>query len=401
MHMKIFFITPKVNFKTIGGSLIEYDLMIRTLIKLGHQVTVVTVFSDLNAGTENLPYKIIEENVDRPRRLLKIQNKVFKILKKYSDQADFFHVDGQVFLYGAGLYRRLGGKVPVSAYFNRELVCWPDGEANFLSQNSNFLIKIKKNLRFYIEKYIGTPIANGIDLMLFTNPYLKKTYENFGLRSKIDNVLVFGDPVDHWKNMKEYGVTEDFYTKRNKINEVLRIFYSSRMVPGKGFELLITAFSKIKNKDKFRLILGGSGPEELSLRTLIKNLHIEPYVEIIGGWSRENFFNLLKNADIFVQPRWRTDLTSMSLINAMGFGIPSITPGGGGLEWDAKNGALYFKDEDSNDLARKIEQLGGNPELRAKLSRACYERLAEDEMNPDWQINRWSNAMKEISNQYD
>ena len=395
--MRIFFVTPKVNFKNIGGSLIEYDLMIRGLMELGNQVTVVTAFSYANAMTEGLPYKIIEENI-MARGLLGIQKGVFNILRKYSDQADFFYIDGQVFLYGAGLYRRLGGKTPISAYFNRELVCWPDGEANFISQNNNILIKIKKIARFYIEKYIGAPIANGIDLMLFTNPHLRKTYEKFGLRPDEDRVLIFGDPVIHSKNMKEYGVTEDSYAKRNKIGGKLNIFYSSRMVPGKGFELLITAFSKIKNKDNFKLNLGGTGPEELAIRKMIKDLRIEPHVEIFSGWSRDNFFNLLKNADIFVQPRWRTDLTSMTLINAMGFGIPCIMPGGGGLQWDAKDGGLYFKDGDADDLARKIEQLGNSPELRVKLSRACYARLAENEMRADWQINRWSEKMKEIKN---
>ena len=394
--MRIFFITPKINFQNIGGSLIEYDLMIRTLMRLGHQVTVVTAFSDLNAGTDNLPYKIIEENVNRPRRLLKIQKNIFQILRKYSDQADFFHIDGQVFLYGAGLYRRLGGRVPVSAYFNRELVCWPDGEANFIFQNSNIFIKIKKTLRFYIEKYIGTPAANGIDLMLFTNPYLRKSYENFGLRPRTDGVLIFGDPVDHSKNMEEYGVTENSYLKRNKKSGPLRVFYSSRMVPGKGFELLITAFSKINNKRNFKLILGGSGPEEQSLRKMINDLGIGPYVEIVGGWSREFFFRLLNSADIFIQPRWRTDLTSMSLINAMGFGVPGIVPKGGGLEWDIQEGALCFADGNAEDLAQKIEQLGNDYELRAQLSRACYARLAEDEMDHKKQISRWSDKMKEI-----
>lgn len=385
--MKIFFITPKINFENIGGSLIEYDLMIRTLMRLGHQVTVITAFSDLNAKTENLPYRVIEENIDRPRRLLKIQKRVFGILKKYSSQADFFHIDGQVFLYGAGLYRRLGGQVPVSAYFNRELVCWPDGEANFLFQNSNIFVKIKKALRFYIEKYIGTSVANGIDLMLFTNSYLRKSYENFGLRPRTNGALIFGDPVDHSKNKKEY---------RNKKNGPLNVFYSSRMVPGKGFELLITAFSRIKNKGNFKLILSGSGPEEQSIRKMISGLGIGPYVEIVGGWSRENFFQLLGSADIFIQPRWRTDLTSMSLINAMGFGVPSIVPKGGGLEWDVQGGALCFADGDANDLAQKIEQLGNDYELRARLSRACYARLAEDEMNHEKQISRWSDKMKEI-----
>lgn len=390
--MRIFFITPKINFKTIGGSLIEYDLMIRTLMKLGNQVTVVTAFSYANAMTEGLSYKIIEENI-MARGLLGIQKGIFEILRKYSDRADFFYVDGQVFLYGAGLYRRFGGKVPISAYFNRELVCWPDGEANFISQD-NIFVRMKKIIRFYIEKYAGTPLANGIDLMLFTNPYLRKTYENFGLRPKASQI--FGDPVDYARYMKEQGITKDSYIKRNKTNGKLNIFYSSRMVPGKGFDLLLTAFSKIKNKEKFNLILGGTGPEEAAVKKMIKDYCLEPYIELFGWVPRDVLYGYLKRADIFIQPRWRTDLTSMSLIDAMAFGIPGITPVGGGLQWDAKDGALYFKDGDADDLARKIERLGNDPELRAQLSRACYARLAEDEMNHDRQIEKWNEKMKEI-----
>ena len=97
-----------------------------------------------------------------------------------------------------------------------------------------------------------------------------------------------------------------------------------------------------------------------------------------------------------MQPHWRNDLTSISLIEAMTFGIPCILPGGGGLEWDAKNSALYFKDGDSDDLARKIEKLGDDPELRVKLSKECYKRLKEDEMNHEKQITRWHEAMKNI-----
>lgn len=394
--MRILFITPKFNLKNISGSIVEYDIMIRDLMKLGHQVTIVTTFSDLNDGLGETPYKVIEENIDRPRKLLKIQRAVFRIFKKYSDQADFFHVDGQVFLYGAGLYRMLGGKVPVSAYFNRELVCWPDGEANFLLQNSSFLVKLKKTFRFYIEKYIGTPLASRIDLMLFTNPHLRRSYEEFGLKTNDNRVLIFGDSVDVQKNMNDHGVTEDYYVKRNKINEKLNVFYSSRMVPGKGFELLITAFSKIINKERYNLILGGTGPQELEIKKMVKELGLEPHV-IFPGWvAREEIFNSYKRADIFVQPRWRRDLTSMSLMDAMTFGVPIIAPGGGGLEWDAKNGALYFKDGNADDLARKIEELGDNRDLRAKLSKACYARLADNEMKHDWQAEQWSNKMKEI-----
>lgn len=393
--MRIFFITPKFNLRNISGSIVEYDLMVRDLQELGHEVAVITTLSECNDVPSPTPYKIIEKNIGS-RRLLGIQQGVFKILKEYESVADFFYVDGQVFLYGAGLYRRLGGKIPVSAYFNRELVCWPDGEANSFSQNNNFFINLKKILRFYIEKYIGVPIANGIDLMLFTNPYLQKTYEKFGLKPGAGRTIIFGDSVDCAKYMREQGVTKESYVQRNKIGGKLNIFYSSRMVQGKGFELLIEAFSKVRNKDKFNLILGGAGPNEAAIKKTVKELGLEQYVKFPGWVAREEIYNSYKKADIFVQPRWRRDLTSMSLIDAMTFGIPCITPGGGGLEWDARGGALYFKDGDPDDLARKIEQLGDDPELRVKLSMACYARLAENEMNHRWQAEQWSNKMAEI-----
>lgn len=393
--MRIFFITSKLNFRNISGSIVEYDLMMRDLQGLGHEVTAVTTLSECNDIPTPPPYRVIEENIGS-RRLLGIQKGIFKFLRKYSNQADFFYIDGQVFLYGAGFYRFLGGKAPVSAYFNRELVCWPDGEANFLSQDSNLLVKLKKLTRFYIEKYLLMPFANSIDLVMFTNPFLRETYRNFGLKHKDDKVLIFGDSVDRVKYMREQGVTKDSYIERNKTSGKINIFYSSRMVSGKGFDILVGAFSKVKNKDNFKLILGGIGPEESVIKKMVKDLNLESYVEFPGWVAREEIFNSYKRADIFIQPRWRRDLTSMSLMDAMIFGVPAIAPGGGGLEWDAKDGALYFRDGDTDDLARKIEELGDSPELRAKLSKACHVRFNENEMRHDWQAERWSDKMKEI-----
>src|SRR3989344_7244997 len=118
--MRIVFITSKLNFVTSGASVTELDLTIRTLIKLGNEVATVTFFSYQNNIPDLLPYSVIEENVTS-RRLLGIQKGIFQLLKKYESQADFFHIEGHLFLYGAGLYRLLGGKVPIAAFFNREL----------------------------------------------------------------------------------------------------------------------------------------------------------------------------------------------------------------------------------------------------------------------------------------
>ena len=74
-------------------------------------------------------------------------------------------------------------------------------------------------------------------------------------------------------------------------------------------------------------------------------------------------------------------MTSLSLTEAMAFGLPSIVPGGGGLEFVAGKSALCFKLDDPDDLAEKIEKLGSDYGLRAELSRQCFIRLHEENMD--------------------
>jgi glycosyltransferase involved in cell wall biosynthesis len=79
--------------------------------------------------------------------------------------------------------------------------------------------------------------------------------------------------------MQESGVTTETYSQKNKTAGPIILFYSSRMVAGKGFDLLVTAFAKVKNKENFKLVLGGTGPEEADVHALVQKLGLEPYVE--------------------------------------------------------------------------------------------------------------------------
>ncbi len=395
--MKIFFITPKLNFTTGGGTTDEYDLTYRTLLAAGQDVTVVTAFSQANIIDSSLPYKVLEEHINSSRQL-GIQLGVYKILRKYSADADFFFIDGQVFLYGAGLYRRLGGKVPVVAYFNRELTAWPENVSSFFPrQQDGFMVKLKRKARYNIERYLFIPSTGGLDLLAFTSPFLEESYKNFGMKT-MGKSFILGDAFDFRGLMKKYNVDEDTYRKRNKRQGPYTIFYSSRMAAGKGFDLLLSAFSKLKNKDNFRLILGGTGPEEDLIRRMIGKLNLERYVKLPGWMSKEELYRYMKEeADIFVQARWRRDMTSMSLQTAMLFGLPSIVPGGGGLEWVARDSAIYFEDNNVDDLAAKIEQLAVDYDLRAKLSAHCYIRMDEPEMNHKNRINLLQAKMLAVS----
>ncbi len=395
--MRIYFFTTKLNFRTAGGSIEEFDLMIRTWQRLGHEVIAVTTFPEGNDIPEKLPYEVIEESIEN-RGLLGLQVGIYKLFKKYGKQADFFHIDGHIFMYGAGAYRRMGGKIPVEAFINRELMCWPENESTLFpipKKKIGLLKSLKKKIRWFVERYIGMPLANGVDIFSTVSPTFRAEYEKFGLKK---GALVIGDPLDYRKIMREAGVDQDDYLKRNKQSGPLTIFYSSRMAPAKGFDMLLTGFSHVRNKDDFKLVLGGNGPEEPYVKDMIRDLKLEKYVELVGWTPKEKLYELYKQADIFIQADWMFFGTSMSLLYALAFGVPCILPGGGGLQWNAQDSAVYFRYRDPKDLGEKIEYLGAHPELRAELSRNCYKRIFGEEMDYEKQIARVLQAMLEAKN---
>lgn len=394
--MRIIFITSKLNFKTAGGSVEEVDYIIKNLIKLGNDVTVVTAFSDGNILSESTPYAIIKENI-KAKGMPAVQWEFFKLLKKYASQADFFHIDAHLFMYGAGLYKMFGGEVPVVAFFNQFLTCWPQYISSLFKQPEISLFKkIKEKIRWYLERYVGMVLANRVDFFSFVSPTLRGMYENFGLKTSGKNMVV-GDPINFKKIMADNSIGPDSYIKRNKQAGPITLFFSSRMSPGKGFDVFLVGFSKVKDKGNFRVILGGTGPEEKQVHAMVRDLSLEKYVELPGWVSKDRLYKFYQEADIFIQADWWPAGTSISLLYALAFGVPSILPGGGGLQWNAGQGALYFKYRDPDDLARKIERLGSDHGLREELSRNCYARLADDEMDYTKNIAELSWRMKSLA----
>jgi glycosyltransferase involved in cell wall biosynthesis len=394
--MKIYFITSKLNFRSAGGSVEEIDYVIRILREAGHEMTVITASSSQNNISEPLPYTLIEEQL-HSKRQLSMQRAIYRLLHKYEYDADFFIIDAHLFMYGAGLYRLLGGKTPVAAFVNQFLTCWPQYYSSYFPQKEQTVLgRFKKSIRWYLEKYIGMHLANRVDLYAFVSPTLRKMYEDFGIRHS-DRDIIIGDPINIKALMEISGMTEMSYRNRLKREGPLMLFFSSRMSPGKGFDMFLQGFARVKNKDNYKVILGGTGPEEKQVHQMVKDLKLEKYVTLPGWVDKEQLYDYYRQADIFIQADWWPAGTSISLLYALAFGVPSILPGGGGLQWNAGEGAVYFPYHDPDLLARRIEELSGNPDLRAKLSAGCYERLGRDDVNYPALIKEFAGRMEKIS----
>lgn len=369
--MRVILITSKLNFVTAGGSVADLHLKAKGLVELGHDITVITAFSRANNIDQTLPYKVIEENITSGR-LLDIQYGAYKILKKYAPKADAFYIDGHIFLYGGGIFRIFGGKKPIIAFFNIRLNCWGDTQGN--ETNPSFLKLIKKKIRYWIEKIIGVPIANKLDAFIFNTPMVENLYVKWGFNK--DKSHIIEDFVDTTTISASAKSSSELSTHHSIIKPII-FFTSGRMIAEKGFDLIIKAFSKLENKDNYKLIMSGNGPEYDRLAQLTKDLGLEKYISLPGWVEKQELKKFFQNAHIFIFPKWWLEYGSAVLTEAMAYGLPSIIPAGGALEWLSAGASLSFANDSVDNLYKQMERLGTDSNLRISLAEGSHQRTTE------------------------
>lgn len=367
--MRILFFTTKLNFETGGGSVSDSDIKVRAMKLYGHDVRAVTLFPGINRGVEHAQYPVIEERIGTSGQLA-IQWGAYKMLKKYEATADVFHVDGSVFLYGAGLYRMFGGKTPVVVGLNRE-------QSSFASYRkpkeppsfSRALASLRRNIRHIIERTLGVYIANYADRFTFSSPILRDFYIRFGLNAK--KCFWFFDFLDADDALRHKRVPR----VRSK-NEFV-ILTGGRMVWDKGLDIVLAAVAQMKNREGVRVIMAGEGLELKPLKKFAQELGLQDVVQFTGWLSMKELYGWLQKADCFIVPCWRKEIASALTFYAAAVGVPAIVPAGGALEWLAGGAALTFEDQNAADLAVKIEQLIQDEKLRAKLIERGFVRARE------------------------
>src|SRR3989344_2722217 len=356
--MRIFLITSKLNFEEngspVGGSVVDLHLKARGLSELGHDVSVVTAFSESNKLFAPLPYAVIERRIPR-RGLVGLQRGVYALLREFETKADAFYLDGHMFLYGGGAYRMLGGNVPVTGFFNIRLNSWADTSGNVV--RPSLYRRVKKNVRFFLEKVCGTPVANHLDAFIFNTPHVQKLYRDFGVGEPGRSVVI-QDFIATEELGKRFGITAENVRQHQEKAQPVVLLATGRMIPEKGFELLLRAFAGVKEKQKYKVGLSGGGPDKERLEKLSDELGIAPYVHFPGWVPREELYGVFAEAHVFIFPRWWIEYGSAVLTEAMGFGLPSIIPGRGALEWLTAGSALTFHNENVEELCMRIEAFG-------------------------------------------
>ena len=117
----------------------------------------------------------------------------------------------------------------------------------------------------------------------------------------------------------------------------------------------------------------GDGPEKESLEQEIKKRKIGN-CRILGRCSEEEKMQAYAACDVFLHPT-KYDAYGITLIEAMAQGKPVLASHVGGIPSVVGLEGLTFKEDDREDLKRKLKKLLDSKKLRDELGRRARKKV--------------------------
>jgi len=151
--------------------------------------------------------------------------------------------------------------------------------------------------------------------------------------------------------------------------------YLGRLTVDKGVHRFLDAVAATAERTDFTAIIGGSGPEEASVRERIaSDPRLGPRVRYVGPVAEEEKAALLSQTDLFVLPS-TSDTSSIALLEAMACGSMVIAPDSGGPAEIVDDGVtgrrVSMREPDA--LAQALLELAERPDIRREVGRRATE----------------------------
>lgn len=161
--------------------------------------------------------------------------------------------------------------------------------------------------------------------------------------------------------------------------------YVGWMAVQDGIDYALYALDELVHKrgrQDVLLVLMGDGDYAPELRRLIKELHLEEYVNFLGWTEPEDVLRYLTVADIGLTPDPQNGLneycTMIKTVEYMAMSKPVVAFDLAETRFSAQDAALYAAPNVVEDFADKIEKLLGDEQLRRKMGDIGLKRIKEE-----------------------
>jgi len=311
---------------------------------------------------------------DRFKRLLTpVQQWLFRVsvgshIKKYVHQGGKIIHAHSMLLAGSGINyykKKLGVKT---------LVTFHDNEIQLLNTMPDWY-------RRFLRKQIQLT-----DTCIFVSRLLMQHCKSLLPEDSTPEVIPF--PIDSLETTK-------------KLPENFTIISCGRLIPTKGFDILIKAGHILIQKGlDLRIKIIGKGPEYHHLEKMIERLGLQKFIFLEGIRDNQDVLKEMAHAHLFVLPSYRESL-GLVYLEAMSVQTPVVGIKGQGIEEYIQDGENGFLVEPKNfeQLANRIEGLIQDEGLRNKVGengRKTYaESLAEVKNNATRHLNIYDRLLNE------
>jgi len=216
-------------------------------------------------------------------------------------------------------------------------------------------------------------VFNRADKIICVSQFIKERLMSLGCDEKKLIVNYMGTPVRN--------IVQSKFDKRENIT----LICVAALREEKGHEYLLKAVAQvIKEVKGIQLVLVGGGELKERIINLIDELKLKNNVHLLGWKGEEEVFELLSDADIYVQHSVKCIVEDkilkeeglpISLVEAAGMGLPIVASDVGGIREICIHGhnGLLCQERDISSMANQILTLLRNPEMRSSFGRAGRE----------------------------
>lgn len=172
-------------------------------------------------------------------------------------------------------------------------------------------------------KFGQTFCAKMAEKIIVPSEYLRTIVSNWGIsKDKIFPVYNSFSPID---------IPESKEKLRKELSLSGSVIISAgRLVPWKGFEMLIRAIPEmLVDTPDLKLYIAGDGPDRAELSILVSSLHLENTVIFLSVLSKEKLLQYIKASDVFALNTFYEGF-SHQILEAMSLGTPVVTTTEGG-----------------------------------------------------------------------
>ncbi len=348
----------------IGGPATYIPAIAESLTSVGHTVRVITLSNSIKTDRSEYKFPVVRIKRGIPK-IIRVIITIFSIIR-FGKRADIIYVNGLAL---ESVMANFFLQKPIVQKVVGDLIWERARQADTTSDQLEEFQQNRYSLKVEFLKILRAYWTAKSTLLITPSLYLKKIVGSWGIPKNKIRVIYNAFPITPEINNKTSSVSVNDKT----------VVSVGRLVPWKGFDLLIETVSEI---DGARLIIIGEGTQKEALENLIEKSGLNNRVFLTGTFSKQELFSTLKKSKVFVLNSSYEGFPHI-ILEAMAAGTAVVATDAGGTAEIVRNGknGILIPVGNRKELKKGIEKILTDEPFRTILIKEGFKTIKKFSWN--------------------